>query len=60
MEHVSYTLEDLKEDLQMSDVFVKSSLPILTEKNLLMVSLSNLDANDPLERDCVVVSRCCS
>ena len=56
---VSY-LEAFKEALQMSDVLVKASLPILTGKKLLMVSLSNSDAKDPLERDCVVVSRCCS
>jgi hypothetical protein len=57
MEPISYNLEALKEALQMSDVLVKASLPILTAKKLLMVSLSNYDAQEPLERNCVVVSR---
>jgi hypothetical protein len=60
MEPISYNLEALKEALQMSDVLVKASVPILTAKNLLMVSLSNSDAKDPLERNYVVVSRYCS
>jgi hypothetical protein len=32
MEPISYNLEALKEALQMSDVLVKASLPILTAK----------------------------